>query len=73
MTEQDWSRMWRGDFDESAPLALVEVAVARAAVPVPAVPDACGTTALFGEEPPSRPVAVRRRVQAEPPQPDALF
>ncbi|MER6109297.1 hypothetical protein [Streptomyces hirsutus] len=47
---RDWTSMARADFDEGAPLALVDAdAVAR---PVLAVPDPCGTGALFGEEPP---------------------
>ncbi|MGA5127789.1 hypothetical protein ACWCV2_17030 [Streptomyces pseudogriseolus] len=44
---RDWTRMKRTDFDDSAPLALVDAAdVGR---PVPAVPDECGTEPLFGE------------------------
>ncbi|MFJ1552781.1 hypothetical protein [Streptomyces mirabilis] len=54
----DWSVMRRADFDEQAPLALVDAdAVTR---PVLAVPDACGTEALFGEAPtPKRPTRTR--------------
>ncbi|MFC9283394.1 hypothetical protein [Streptomyces collinus] len=50
---RDWTRMRRADFDDSAPLNLVDAAVFR---PVPAVPDECGTQALFGKDPkPPRP------------------
>ncbi|MGW0033033.1 hypothetical protein ACWDXD_24855 [Streptomyces sp. NPDC003314] len=69
---RDWSAMTRADFDPSAPLALVdEDTVERA---VPAVPDAYGTEALFGDEPaPQRPRRIRRPATGEAPQADALF
>ncbi|MGG7574168.1 hypothetical protein [Streptomyces sirii] len=70
----DWRQMGRADFDESAPLTLVDERAARAAgARVPATPDAYGTAALFGEEVPAPRTALRRRAQAEPPQVDALF
>ncbi|RLU79986.1 hypothetical protein CTZ27_35790 [Streptomyces griseocarneus] len=65
--------MGRADFDKSAPLALVDERAARAGVRVPALPDAYGTAALFGDEVPVRRSAPRRRAQAEPPQVDVLF
>ncbi|GHF32984.1 hypothetical protein GCM10010218_12570 [Streptomyces mashuensis] len=68
----DWRGMGRGDFDESAPLALVDERAARIGAPVPATPDTYGTAALFGDEAPVRRVAPRR-TQAEKPQADALF
>ncbi|WP_328333465.1 MULTISPECIES: hypothetical protein [unclassified Streptomyces] len=68
----DWTQMGRGDFDESAPLALVDERTARAGARVPAAPDACGTAALFGDDVPERRTA-RRRTEAAPPQADALF
>lgn len=50
---RDWTRMKRADFDDCAPLNLVDAAVCR---PVPAVPDECGTQPLFGKDPkPPRP------------------
>lgn len=45
---RDWTRMQRADFDDCAPLDLVDAALCR---PVPAVPDECGTQALFGSDP----------------------
>ncbi|MGY1584572.1 hypothetical protein [Streptomyces sp. MN13] len=70
---RDWTRMKRADFDDSAPFDLVDAAVCR---PVPAVPDECGTQALFGKDPePARP----RRTRTPPPAPaqtedtDTLF
>ncbi|MET9776226.1 hypothetical protein ABZ023_18530 [Streptomyces sp. NPDC006367] len=69
---QDWTRMGRADFDEEAPLALVDAdEVSR---PVPAVPDPCGTEPLFGEAPaPAR--RTRPRTPAPAPTEDtgALF
>lgn len=64
---RDWSRMARADFDDSAPLALVDArAVSRA---VPAVAHSNGTDALFGEDPtPARPARTRR--PAAPPTED---
>ncbi|OEJ21124.1 hypothetical protein BGK67_34675 (plasmid) [Streptomyces subrutilus] len=64
--------MQRADFDPDAPLALVEArSVAR---PVPAVPDACGTEALFGDEPaPKRPTRHAQPAQAPGYETDALF
>ncbi|MEW2298002.1 hypothetical protein ABZ719_35820 [Streptomyces sp. NPDC006743] len=60
---RDWTRMKRADFDDRAPLDLVDAAVCR---PVPAVPDECGTQALFGKDPkPERP----RRTRAPAPPP----
>ncbi|MFJ7004198.1 hypothetical protein ACIQU7_23970 [Streptomyces albidoflavus] len=48
---QDWTAMRRADFDTRAELALADAdTVVR---PVLAVPDECGTEALFGEAPPS--------------------
>lgn len=64
---QDWSTMTHADFDDSAPLALVDAdAVCR---PVLAVPDACGTEALFGE-PPAPARRTRTRVPAPAPSED---
>ncbi|GGW94748.1 hypothetical protein [Streptomyces noursei] len=70
---QDWRQMGRGDFDESAPLALVDERAARAGTRVPATPDAYGTAALFGDE--VRPIrrTVPRRAPSTEPQSDALF
>ncbi|GHG80692.1 hypothetical protein [Streptomyces griseocarneus] len=68
---RDWGQMGRGDFDESAPLALVDERAARVGVRVPAAPDAYGTAALFSDDVPVRPVA--RRAQAERPRADTLF
>ncbi|MEV5731609.1 MULTISPECIES: hypothetical protein [Streptomyces] len=60
---RDWTRMKRADFDDSAPLDLVDAAVCR---PVPAVPDECGTQALFGANPePARCRRTRTPVQAQ--------
>ncbi|AIS02259.1 hypothetical protein [Streptomyces glaucescens] len=60
---RDWTRMRRADFDDTAPLDLVDAAVCR---PVPAVPDECGTQALFGADPePAHP----RRVRTPAPAP----
>ncbi|MEU7061704.1 hypothetical protein [Streptomyces sp. NPDC046197] len=39
---RDWTRMKRADFDDCAPLNLVDAAVCR---PVPAVPDESGCSA----------------------------
>ncbi|MEU3862296.1 hypothetical protein AB0F03_33995 [Streptomyces sp. NPDC028722] len=68
---RDWTRMKRADFDDCAPLDLIDAAVCR---PVPAVPDECGTEALFGKAP--RP-ARTRRTRTPPPMPtedtDTLF
>lgn len=68
----DWSAMPRSDFDPNAPLALVDArAVHR---PVLAVPDACGTEALFGEEPASKPPARQAQPALGPAyETDALF
>ncbi|WP_370418950.1 hypothetical protein AB8O64_10870 [Streptomyces sp. QH1-20] len=65
--------MGRSDFDVSVPLALVDEGAVRAGACVPATPDAYGTAALFGDEPPVRRAAPRRRAQAEQPQADTLF
>ncbi|MGI5337739.1 hypothetical protein ACQEVS_10220 [Streptomyces sp. CA-181903] len=73
MTGRDWRQMRRADFDPSAPLALVEEALVRSGVRVPAVPDRYGTAALFGDEPSTRRAVPHRRGKAEPPQRDALF
>lgn len=69
---RDWTRMKRADFDPSAPLALVDAdAVCR---PVPAVPDACGTEALFGEDPkPARPRRTRMPAPTPTEDADTLF
>ncbi|MEV7512131.1 hypothetical protein AB0O57_29660 [Streptomyces sp. NPDC091201] len=68
----DWSLMPRSAFDHDVPLALVDVDAVRR--PVLAVPDAYGTEALFGEEPPAarptRPVRPARMPEREP---DMLF
>ncbi|MFF4902340.1 hypothetical protein [Streptomyces sp. NPDC001068] len=71
-TAPDWSAMRRADFDPTAPLALVEARdVTRR---VEAVPDACGTDALFGDEPrPARPAHRSRPAVADAPEADALF
>jgi hypothetical protein len=62
-----WSTMGRADFDQGAPLALVdEGAVSRSVL---AVPDAYGTDALFGEAPRSV-RSTRTRTPAEPPADD---
>ncbi|MBZ6253538.1 hypothetical protein KVH27_34890 [Streptomyces olivaceus] len=59
--------MTHADFDDSAPLALVDAdAVGR---PVLAVPDPCGTEALFGE-PPAPARRTRARMPAAPPAED---
>ncbi|MFI0232604.1 hypothetical protein [Streptomyces sp. NPDC017086] len=63
---RDWTRMQRADFDDSAPLELVDAAVCR---PVPAVPDECGTQALFGKEP-GPPCPRRTRAPAPAPAED---
>ncbi|MFE9360542.1 hypothetical protein ACFYPB_41675 [Streptomyces olivaceoviridis] len=66
---RDWTRMKRADFDDCAPLELVDVAECR---PVPAVPDECGTQPLFGKDlEPERPC----RTPAPPPaeNADTLF
>lgn len=69
--DRDWTRMQRADFDDSAPLDLVDEAVCR---PVPAVPDACGTQALFGEDPrPERPRPTRTPAPAPTENTDTLF
>ncbi|MFI1012595.1 hypothetical protein [Streptomyces sp. NPDC020965] len=65
--------MGRAEFDPAAPLVLVDDRVARAGAPVPAVPDAYGTAALFGEEVVVRQAAPRRPVRSDPPQADSLF
>ncbi|MFI1201684.1 hypothetical protein ACH4VR_19895 [Streptomyces sp. NPDC020883] len=70
---QDWRQMGRSDFDESAPLALVDERAARAGARVPATPDAYGTAALFGDEVPPARRAAPRRAPSKEPQPDALF
>ncbi|MGW2443559.1 hypothetical protein [Streptomyces sp. NPDC001675] len=61
--DRDWTRMNRADFDDCAPLDLVDADVCR---PVPAVPDECGTQPLFGKDPePARP----RHPHTPPPVP----
>ncbi|MFE1206391.1 hypothetical protein ACFW5V_32410 [Streptomyces sp. NPDC058762] len=69
---RDWSVMRRADFDEGAPLALVDAETLTRRVE--AVPDACGTEALFGDAPTAR-RAPRPRMPARgaAPQDDALF
>ncbi|WP_086738308.1 hypothetical protein [Streptomyces glaucescens] len=71
---RDWTRMKRADFDDFAPLDLVDAAVCR---PVPAVPDECGTQALFGADPePARRRRTRTPAQAQTEDPedtDTLF
>jgi hypothetical protein len=63
---RDWTRMQRADFDDCAPLDLVDEEDAALCRPVPAVPDACGTQALFGKAPePQRP----RRTHTPAPAP----
>ncbi|MFE2184149.1 hypothetical protein [Streptomyces sp. NPDC059455] len=69
---RDWTGMRRADFDDGAPLALMDAdTVAR---PVLAVPDQYGTEALFGDEPTSR-RATRSHGPAHAPaqEPDTLF
>ncbi|MEU6756052.1 hypothetical protein [Streptomyces sp. NPDC046685] len=68
----DWTRMTRADFDDRAPLNLVEAdAVGR---PIPAAPDASGTEALFGEPAAERPKRRAPKPSAPPvPEPDRLF
>ncbi|MFD5856119.1 hypothetical protein [Streptomyces chartreusis] len=68
----DWSTMRRDDFDQAAPLALVDKrAVTRR---VEAAPHANGTDALFGDEPTRpRPTRTRGPAVASTPQDDALF
>lgn len=70
MTGRDWREMTRADFDVTvAPSACTFGGGGR----VPAVPDAYGTAALFGDET-VPPLPRGRRVRkAEPPQPEALF
>ncbi|CAM5237943.1 hypothetical protein [Streptomyces griseomycini] len=65
---RDWSAMRRADFDEGAPLALVDTDEVKR--PVLAVPDAYGTDALFGDEPTGR-RAPRTSRSAPPPAADA--
>jgi hypothetical protein len=63
--------MQRADFDDSAPLDLVDAAVCR---PVPAVPDECGTQALFGQDPqPARRRRTRTPAPAWTEDTDTLF
>ncbi|MFD8376110.1 hypothetical protein ACFV2Z_36075 [Streptomyces sp. NPDC059688] len=64
---RDWTRMQRADFDDCAPLDLVDAAACR---PVPAVPDECGTQALFGKDP-EHPPPRRPRTPAPPPTEDS--
>ena len=68
----DWTAMRRPDFDEGAPLALVDTrAVSRR---VDAVAHTNGTEALFGEAPrPGRTRRSRGPAVAPGPQSDALF
>ncbi|MFE4583006.1 hypothetical protein [Streptomyces chartreusis] len=68
----DWSTMRRDDFDQAAPLALVDArAVTRR---VEAAQHANGTDALFGDEPAApRATRTRRPAAAPTPQDDALF
>ncbi|MFE6639533.1 hypothetical protein ACFVFT_38535 [Streptomyces tendae] len=69
---RDWSTMRRADFDEGAPLALVEADTLTRKVE--AVPDAYGTEALFGDAPTSRRATrARRPAVGAAPQGDALF
>ncbi|MBK3647992.1 hypothetical protein JHN46_46315 [Streptomyces sp. MBT33] len=56
--------MTYADFDDSAPLALIDVDAVRR--PVPAVPDPCGTEALFGEDPKPKRTARPRTRAATP-------
>ncbi|MES9523076.1 hypothetical protein [Streptomyces capoamus] len=68
---RDWTRMMRADFDDSAPLDLIEEAVCR---PIHAAPDECGTQALFGEDPaPARPRRPRTPAPAATEDTDTLF
>ncbi|MFJ2745259.1 hypothetical protein ACIO3O_37005 [Streptomyces sp. NPDC087440] len=69
---RDWSGMRRADFDEDAPLALVDTdAVVR---PVLAVRHTSGTEALFGAAPaPRGPVRRAGRGAVSPPAGDTLF
>ncbi|MFD7334870.1 hypothetical protein ACFV98_02555 [Streptomyces violascens] len=65
--------MRRSDFDASAPLTHVAETALRALAPVPAVPDAYGTAALFGDDVPVRAVTRCPKAQRAEPQGDALF
>ncbi|MEU5431126.1 hypothetical protein AB0H73_36735 [Streptomyces olivoreticuli] len=58
--------MGRADFDESAPLTLVDERAARVGARVPAAPDVYGTPALFGDAVPVRCVAPRRAQSEQP-------
>ncbi|MEU9355079.1 hypothetical protein AB0D65_29795 [Streptomyces griseoloalbus] len=70
---RDWSEMSRADFDEGAPLALVE-AESLTRCRVEAVPDVYGTEALFGDVPTTRRATrARRPAVGATPQDDALF
>ncbi|GHD26106.1 hypothetical protein [Streptomyces galbus] len=71
---RDWTRMRRADFDDCAPLDLVDEEDAALGRPVPAVPDACGTQALFGKAPqPPRPRRTRAPAPAPAEDTDPLF
>ncbi|MEV7817031.1 MULTISPECIES: hypothetical protein [Streptomyces] len=71
---RDWTRMQRADFDDSAPLDLVDLTDAAVCRPVPAVPDECGTQALFGKDPkPERPRRTRRPAPPPTENTDTLF
>ncbi|MEE1764470.1 hypothetical protein [Streptomyces sp. SP18BB07] len=63
---RNWSAMTHADFDGTAPLALVDADAVRR--PVPAVPDACGTEALFGDDPAPKRAPRTRRPAATPTQ-----
>ncbi|POX63580.1 hypothetical protein C3492_10580 [Streptomyces sp. Ru62] len=70
---RDWTRMQRADFDDCAPLDLVDAAQCR---PVPAVPDECGTQPLFGkgQDPePERPRRTRTPAPSPTENTDTLF
>ncbi|MEU2969015.1 hypothetical protein ABZ687_29060 [Streptomyces ardesiacus] len=69
---RDWSAMRRADFDEGAPLALVDADTLTRRIE--AVPDAYGTEALFGDAPIGRRAPrPRRPAVGAGPQNDALF
>ncbi|MEV0437697.1 hypothetical protein AB0I84_40895 [Streptomyces spectabilis] len=65
--------MRRADFDVRASRSRVDERAVWVGARVPAVPDRYGTAALFGDELSAQQAAPRRRVQAKPPQADALF
>ncbi|MCD9903193.1 hypothetical protein LUR56_31070 [Streptomyces sp. MT29] len=71
---RDWTRMGRADFDDSLPPeppVLIQEGAVRS---VPAVPDECGTAALFGDRPaPRRPRRSSRPTPAPSEETGTLF